>query len=67
MDTEALVELYLMSAGWNKIPSADGTGDFVWDHDQVEVFKTTEEAQELTQQWEDAAFDDDGPEQDCED
>lgn len=44
MDTEALIELYLRSAGWTKVFTPDGTGDFSWDHDQVEVLKTTEES-----------------------
>lgn len=67
MDTQALIELYLRSAGWTKVCDAEGTQ--VWDHEQVEVFKTTEEATAITQGWEDLAFYDDGPdsEPDCED
>lgn len=62
MDTQAIIELWLKSAGWVKLSDADHLDPAVWDHDQVEVFKTTEEATVITQGWEDLAFDDDGPE-----
>ena len=58
MDTEALIELYLRSAGWTKVFTPDGTGDFSWDHEHVEVFKTTEEAWSLQQDWDDLDADD---------
>jgi hypothetical protein len=66
MGTQAIIELYLRSAGWIKRTG----GSELWSHEQIEGYKTTEEAQEITQRWEDLAFDDDGPEpeeDDCED
>jgi len=62
MDTQAIIELWLSSAGWTKVCGLTAELTDVWDHEQVEVFKTTEEATVITQQWEDLAFDDDGPE-----
>lgn len=62
MDTEALIELYLRSAGWTKVCGLTAELTDVWDHEHVEVFKTTEEATVITQEWGDLAFDDDGPE-----
>jgi hypothetical protein len=63
MGTEALIELYLMSAGWTRVGlSISRDAPALWDHEHVLAAKTTGEAQEITQQWEDLAFDDDGPE-----
>ena len=65
MDTQAIIELYLRAAGWIKRSG----GSNLWTHSQLEDSHSTEEAQEITQGWEDLAFYDDGPdsEPDCED
>jgi len=62
MTTQAIIELWLRGWKWVKVGTLRGDGSVMWEHDQVEVFKTTEEATVITQQWEDLAFDDDGPE-----
>ncbi len=61
MTTQAIIELWLRGWKWVKVGTLRGDGSVMWEHDQVEVFKTTEEATVITQQWEDLALDDDGP------
>lgn len=65
MDTQAIIELYLRAAGWTKRTG----GSELWSHEHVEVFKTTEEAWSLQQDWDDLDADDESrkSEPDCED
>ena len=58
MTTQAIIELWLRSAGWIKVNCVDAEETAIWDHEQVEVLKTTEEAWSLQQDWDDLDADD---------
>lgn len=59
MDTEALIELYLMSAGWK--PSERDEG--LWDHGSANLYGVEPATAYLwARRWEASGRDDDGPE-----